>query len=81
MKVKIPGYTTLTGQPETILRLLEDARRLDNLSGDALISDIVETAKRAFDADLRVEGETLAARAESLLREMARNNMIEIEEE
>ena len=81
MRVTIPGYSTLTGSPEVILRLLEDARKLDSLTGDDLINEISSTAWRAFNIDLQVTGETYAERAESLLREMDKNNMIHIEEE
>lgn len=81
MRVTIPGYSTLTGSPEVILRLLEDARKLDSLTGDDLINEISSTARRAFEIDLQVTGETYAERAESLLREMDKNNMIHIEEE
>lgn len=81
MKVTIPGYSTLTGSPEAILRLLQDARRLDDLGGDDLINEISHTAWRAFGVGLQVSGDTYAERAESLLREMDKNHMINIEEE
>lgn len=81
MKVTIPGYSTLTGSPETILRLMQDARMMDDLSGDALIDQISRTAWSAFGVGLNVTGDTYAQRAESLLREMDRNNMIRITEE
>lgn len=81
MKVKIPGYSTLTGNPETILNLMKDARRLDNLSGDALIDEISRTAWRAYGIGLQVQGDTYAERAENLLHEMDKAHMIEIEEE
>lgn len=81
MKVTIPGYTTLTGNPETILRLMQDARMFDEISGDDLITEVRRTAWRAFGIGLQVTGDTYAERAESLLREMNENHMIEIEEE
>lgn len=81
MKVRIPGYTTLTGSPEVILRMMQDARMLDDLAGDDLIQEISSTAWRAFGIGLQVSGGTYAERAESLLREMDKNSMIEIEEE
>lgn len=81
MRVQIPGYSTLTGSPETILRLLQDARMLDDIGGDELIEDITRTAWRAFGIGLQVTGDTYAERAESLLREMNKNHMITIEEE
>lgn len=81
MKVTVPGYSTLTGSPEVILRLMQDARMTDNLSGDAMIPEISHTAWRAFGIGLQVTGDTYAERAESLLREMDKNHMIHIEEE
>ena len=81
MKVTVPGYSTLTGSPEVILRLMQDARMTDNLSGDAMIQEISHTAWRAFGIGLQVTGDTYAERAESLLREMDKNQMIHIEEE
>lgn len=81
MKVRIPGYTTLTGQPEAILRLMQDARMMDNAGGDDLIHEIEETAMRAFGITLRTTGDTYAERAESLIREMDKANMLTIEEE
>ena len=81
MKVTIPGYSTLTGTPEAILRILQDARMMDDLSGDNLIDEISSTAWRAFGIGLQVTGDTYAQRAESLLREMDKNHMLIIEEE
>lgn len=81
MKITIPGYSTLTGTPETILRLMQDARMLDEIGGDELIESITRTAWRAFGIGLQVTGDTYAERAESLLREMNKNHMINIEEE
>ena len=81
MKVRIPGESTLTGSPEAILRVLQDARMTDELGGDDLIEEITRTAWRAFGIGLQVTGDTYAERAESLLREMDKNNMLTIEEE
>lgn len=81
MKITIPGYSTLTGTPETILRLMQDARMLDEIGGDELIESITRTAWRVFGIGLQVTGDTYAERAESLLREMNKNHMINIEEE
>lgn len=81
MKVTIPGYSTLTGSPEVILRLMQDARMMDNAGGDDLIEAISHTAWRAFGIGLQVTGDTYAERAESLLREMDRAHMLTIEEE
>lgn len=79
MKVKIEGYNTITGTPEAILQVMQDARYLP-ISGD-YIDAVQDTVHRFFDIDLHVEGSTQAERAESFLREMARANMITIEEE
>lgn len=79
MKVKIEGYNTITGTPEAILQVMQDARYI--AGGPDYINTIQETAHRCFDIDLRVEGTTEAERAESLLREMAKAHMITIEEE
>lgn len=81
MRVTIPGYGTLTGSPVTLLRLMQDARMFDKKGGDDLIEEISQTIWRAFGIGLQVEGETLAERAESLLREMAKNEIVKIEEE
>lgn len=55
MKITVPGYTTLTGTPETILRLLQTA-------------GIATTPPQAGEA-------------ESTLRSMNQQNIINIEEE
>lgn len=81
MKVSIPGYTSITGSPEAILRVMHDARITDNLAEDDLIKEIQNTAWRAFGVGLQVKGDTYAERAESLLREMDKANMLKIEEE
>lgn len=81
MKVSIPGYTSITGSPEAILRVMHNARMMDDLAGDDLIQEIQRTAWRAFGIGLQVKGDTYAERAESLLREMDKANMLIIEEE
>ena len=82
MKITIPGYgTTLTGSPVTILRIMQDARLFDKKKDEDLIEEITHTIWRAFGIGLQVEGNTLAERAESLLREMAKNEIVKIEEE
>lgn len=81
MRVTVPGYSSLTGSPEAILRLMQEARMTDDLSGEELIQEISHTAWRAFGIGLQVTGDTYAERAESLLREMDKNHMITIEEE
>ena len=80
MKVTIPGYTTLTGSPLTILKLMESARIFETPEGAEYIASVKETAKRAFGIDLKVTGATLEEQAESLLRSMAIHNLITIEE-
>lgn len=81
MKVHVFGYTTLTGSPVAIMKMMQDARIFDDLEGDDLINDIKNTAWRAFGVALQVTGDTYAERAESLLREMHKNHMINIEED
>lgn len=81
MKITIPGYGTLTGSPVALLRIMQDARMFDKRSEEDLIEEITHTIWRAFGIGLQVEGDTLAERAESLLREMAKNEIVKIEEE
>ena len=81
MKISIEGYTSLAGTPTAILQLLQDARIFDTASGNDLIEEIVHTAWRCFGVGLQVDGNNYSERAESLLREMARANMITIEGE
>ena len=80
MTVKIPEYSTLIGSPTTILRLMSEARFFDHPEGDDYIQTVQADAKR-LDIDLEVAGDTYEERAESLLKAMAANNMIIIEEE
>lgn len=81
MKVHVPEYGTLIGDPVAIVKMLEDARMFDHPTGDDYIDEIVHTAWRAFNIGLHVTGDTYAERAESLLREMDKNHMINIEED
>ena len=81
MKVTIEGHTTLSGNPATILYLMQEARIFDELTGDEYIESIKDTAQRCFDITLNVKGNDYQERAESLLREMAKAKMIKIEEE
>lgn len=80
MTVKIPGYTTLSGRPATILRLMQDARMFDAAgTPDEYIAKIKQAAWRFYGIPLNVTGDTIEERAESLLQEMGRNHLIEIE--
>lgn len=79
MTITIPGYSTLTGNPATILQLMQHARVFDELTGDEYIETVKENALRCFGEDLQVTGETYAQRAESLLHELAKHNLITIE--
>ena len=63
MTVTIPGCTTLTGRPATILRLLRD-------------TNVVEADPMAAH-----DCEDVNEHAERILRELARDNKITIEEE
>lgn len=80
MKVTIDGYNTITGTPQVIVRLMRDARLFESLTEEEYIQSVVEIAKRGFCIQLNVTGNTYAERAESLLREMEKHNMITIEE-
>ena len=80
MTVKVPGYTTLTGRPETILRLLEETRLWDNAEGDDYIDSIVEAVERLWEHRLEVTGDTYEQRAKSLLKELDKYGLIKIEE-
>lgn len=63
MTVHVPGSTSLTGRPATILRLLREA-------------SVIESDPR-----LALDCEDINDRAEMILRELARDNKITIEEE
>lgn len=80
MTVKVNGYTTLTGRPEAILRLLEETRIWDNATGDDYIVSIVEAVERLWGYKLEVTGDTYEQRAMSLLRELDEHGLIKIEE-
>jgi hypothetical protein len=79
MKIRIYGYTELTGTPEEIVQAMQEARYIP-VKG-SYIEQIQRDAKQYFDTELNVTGDTEHERAESLLREMANANMIMIEEE
>lgn len=82
MKVKIPGYGTAVGNPKTILTLMKDAHMFETFDTiEEYIESVRKTAQRAFDISLQVTGSSEEERAESLLRAMQRENMIELEEE
>ena len=81
MRVTVPGYTSLEGKPESILQAMRDARLFYQITEEEFIDGIIHTAWRLFGIALQVSGDTKEERSESLLREMARNNMIEIEED
>ena len=81
MKVTVPGYSTVDSSPEAILNLLKEARIFGQAEGDDYIESIKEIAKRCYDLDLNVQGETYEERAESLLREMAKHGLVLIDEE
>lgn len=81
MRVTVPGYTSLEGKPESILQAMRDARLFYQIREEEFVEGIIHTAWRLFGITLQVSGDTKAERSESLLREMARNNMIEIEED
>lgn len=79
MTVTVPGYTTLKGRPETILRLLEETQMWDAATGDAYIEKVQEAVERTQEIHLEVTGDTHEERAESLLHELARFGLINIE--
>ena len=82
MTIKVPGYTTITGRPETLLRLLEETRIWDNVaSGDDYITSIVEAVEQLWGHRLEVSGGTYEQRAISLLRELDKYDLITIEEQ
>ena len=80
MTVKVPGYTTLTGRPEAILRLLEESRIWDNATGDDYIVSIVEAVKQLWGYSLEITGDTYEQKSMSLLRELDKYGLIKIEE-
>lgn len=79
MTVKIPGYSTLTGTPETILYVLQSANFIHpDESPDEYLRGLELKAQKFFNIRLEVTGKTYAERAESLLRSLAKNNLIEL---
>jgi hypothetical protein len=80
MTVRVPGYTTLTGRPETILRLLDETRIWDKVEGNDYIDSIIEAVERLWEYRLEVTGDTYEARALSLLKELDKYGLITIEE-
>lgn len=80
MTINVPGYTTLTGRPETILRLLEETRIFDKAEGDEYIDSIIEAVERLWGYHLKVTGDTYEKRALSLLKELDKYGLITIEE-
>ena len=80
MTIRVPGYTTLTGRPETILRLLEETRMWDKAEGNDYIDSIIEAVERLWEHRLDVTGTTYEQRALSLLKELDKYGLITIEE-
>ena len=82
MTITIPGYTSLTGRPHTILRLMLDARLWDpkSMTVEEYIKTVKTEAWRFYGILLNVTGDTIEEQAESLLREMARYHLIEIQD-
>ena len=78
--VRVPGYTSLTGRPETILRLLEETRIWDKVEGNDYIDSIIEAVERLWEYRLEVTGSTYEQRALSLLKELDKYGLITIEE-
>lgn len=81
MTVTIKGQATLTGSPEVILSVMQEARYFDAPKGEEYIQTVVADVDRCFGIKLQVEGETYQERAESLLKELAKHDMVKIEEE
>ena len=81
MTVHIPGFSTLTGKPVTILRLMREARFFADVQSDEEYIELMQqSAWRIFNVNLDVEGSTIDQRAESLLRSMADNGLIKLAE-
>lgn len=81
MTIKVPGYTTLTGRPETLLRLLEESRIFEKAEGDDYIDRIVAAVEQLWGHHLKVTGDTYEDRAMSLLKELDKYDLIKIEEQ
>lgn len=80
MTINVSGYTTLTGKPETLLRLLEETRIWDNADGEDYVVSIVEAVEQLWGYRLEVTGDTYEQKAMSLLRELDKYGLIKIEE-
>ena len=81
MKINVPGYSTLTGCPETLLQLLEETRIRDGAEGDDYIDRIISAVEQLWGHHLEVFGDNYVSRAKSLLIEMDKHGLIKIEEE
>lgn len=79
MTIRVPGYTTLTGRPETILRLLDEARIFDKAEGNDYINSIIDAVWELWEYRLEVTGDTYEERAMSLLQELDKYGLITIE--
>lgn len=80
MTINVSGYTTLTGSPTTLLRLLEETRIWDNADGEDYVVSIVEAVEQLWGYRLEVTGDTYEQKAMSLLRELDKYGLIKIEE-
>ena len=80
MTINVSGYTTLTGRPDVLLRLLEESRIWDNADGDDYIVSIVNAVEQLWGYRLEVSGNTYEQKAMSLLRELDKYGLIKIEE-
>lgn len=81
MKIEIPSYTTLSGRPLTILRMIQDAQFFSEQTPadlETFILDLRQNIWRVFGIGIDVQGTTIEERAESLLREMDKHNIIKI---
>lgn len=81
MTIHVPGYSSLTGSPVALLRLLEEARIFDKAEGDDYIASIVEAVGQLWGHRLEVTGDTYEQKAMSLLRELDKYGLIKIEEQ
>lgn len=82
MKVHIPGFSTMTGSPITILKLLQDARFFKEAQSlDDYIVEVQQMVWRIYNLEMQVTGSTTAERAESLLRELNRHKLLEMEDD
>ena len=79
-KVSIPGYSHLVGSPEQIVRLMNDAQFFEAMkSEDAYMDRTRDNVKKLFDKRILFTGDTVADRAESFLKSLEKNGLIEIE--